>query len=132
VFVRPIPVLLVFVDLFSASLDVGWRPDNAAGAAEGATRPAAMLTVANNDVTRVMASLESLMFQSCVSPQVAIRCGHQPLAACPMRAVQCDAGTACASLHKTTVGFLAGMQEAYVAYFVCEMGQSLSGALVVA
>ncbi|KAL6760425.1 hypothetical protein V8C86DRAFT_3132417 [Haematococcus lacustris] len=60
-------------DLFSTSLDVGWRPDTREGAEEGATRPACMLTVANNEVTRVSASLESLIFQSCVSPRVAVR-----------------------------------------------------------
>ena len=49
-----------FGDLFTASLDVGWKsePDE-----DGTHPPKCMLTVANNDVTRVRADVESLMFQ---------------------------------------------------------------------
>ena len=33
-----------------------------------------MLTIQNNDITRVRADVESVMFQSMVSPQMAVRC----------------------------------------------------------
>lgn len=59
-------------DLFSASLDVGWctDPEDPEGLAQKAK---CMLTVANNDVTRVSANVETLMFQSSVSPKLAVR-----------------------------------------------------------
>ena len=35
--------------------------------------PRCMLTIQNNDVTRVRADVDSLMFQSMVSPKMAVR-----------------------------------------------------------
>ena len=59
-----------FGDLFTASLDVGWKsePDE-----DGSHPPKCMLTVANNDVTRVRADVESLMFQVSGLGEVALK-----------------------------------------------------------
>lgn len=58
-----------FGDLFSASMDIGWRSEPEA---DGSCPPRCMLTIANNDVSRVRAQVESLLFQSCVSPRLAV------------------------------------------------------------
>ncbi|KAG1654977.1 hypothetical protein FOA52_004564 [Chlamydomonas sp. UWO 241] len=59
-----------FGDLFNASIDVGWKAETE----EDGSRPACcMLKVSNNDITRVCADIESLMFQSTVSPKLAVR-----------------------------------------------------------
>ena len=54
-----------FGDLFSAQLDIGWpdRNQTNAEAERGSFPPKCMLTVKNNDVSRVRAEVESLMFQ---------------------------------------------------------------------
>lgn len=63
-------LLSCFGDLFTTSLDVGWRSEPEA---DGSNPCRCMLTVSNNDVTRVRADVESLMFQSSVSPKLAVR-----------------------------------------------------------
>ncbi|GLC71375.1 hypothetical protein PLESTF_001108700 [Pleodorina starrii] len=59
-------------DLFTASLDLGWRP-NSDSDGSAAQRPCCMLTVASNDITRLRAEVEGLWFQSTVSPRLAVR-----------------------------------------------------------
>mmetsp|Transcript_20153 Transcript_20153/g.36210 ORF Transcript_20153/g.36210 Transcript_20153/m.36210 type:complete len:1754 (-) Transcript_20153:729-5990(-) len=74
-------------DLFSASLDVGWVPKKPIARVDGSPSPrrkngespskamesCCMLTVANSEITRVKAEVESFWFQSCVAPKLAIR-----------------------------------------------------------
>lgn len=64
-------LLSCFGNLFTASLAHGWPLDASEG--DEGVAPRCMLTVKNNDVTRVRAELESVLFQSQVSPRIAVR-----------------------------------------------------------
>lgn len=58
-------------DLFTASMDMGWRAQSDADGA--AQRPCCMMTVQSNEITRLRAEVEGLWFQSTVSPRLAVR-----------------------------------------------------------
>ncbi|MEW5318825.1 MAG: hypothetical protein WDW38_010011 [Sanguina aurantia] len=68
-------------DLFTTSMDMGWGSGAAAAAAgegeeEAARKPRCMLTVASNEITRVRADIDSLVFQSKLPPRITVRLLH--------------------------------------------------------
>lgn len=67
-------------DLFTTSMDMGWGSAAAAAAAgeeEAARKPCCVLTVASNEITRVRADIDSLVFQSKLPPRITVRWVHK-------------------------------------------------------
>lgn len=84
-----------FGQLFTATVAPGWAPqqqdslytaaadpDNSASSTtDGDVAPQAIVTLRNNEVTRVKANLEAAAFESAVSPRIAVRLLHMLLLA---------------------------------------------------
>ena len=69
--------------LFTTCLDTAWVPENpnAAEANSSSSQPQQeslryVVSIANNEITRVKCDLESVLFQSCLAPRIAVRLLH--------------------------------------------------------